>query len=131
MLMGCFSSGQVMNGSDPGSPSGPRSPDGHRQRAGGPGESSRPEGAEWSQTCSKQLCDVSANVGSADPSLVVAFVCKVNKSAAPVVSEENLRSPSSPLLAAASPQERELPGSSGQRAGFARVSVPPSWCFLP
>ncbi|TNM97165.1 hypothetical protein fugu_015321 [Takifugu bimaculatus] len=73
-----FSSGQVTNGRDPGSPSGPRSPDSHRQRAGGPGESSRPERAEWRRTCFKQLCDVSANVGSADASLVVAFVCKLH-----------------------------------------------------
>lgn len=76
-------------GRDPGSPSGPCSPDSHRQRAGGPGESSRPEGAEWSQVCFRQVCDVSANVGSADASLVVAFVCKVNKCAAPVGSVEN------------------------------------------
>ncbi|XP_056871053.1 zinc phosphodiesterase ELAC protein 2 isoform X2 [Takifugu flavidus] len=47
--------GQVTNGRDPGSPSGPRSPDSHRQRAGGP-----------------------ANVGSADASLVVAFVCQLH-----------------------------------------------------
>lgn len=58
-----------------------------------------------------------------DASLVVAFVCQVNKCAAPVGSVENLLSPSSPHLAAASPQERKLPGASGQRAGFARVSV--------
>lgn len=80
--------------------------------------------------CFKQVCDVSANVGSADASLVVAFVCKVNKFAAPAGSVENRLvpwrtfSPSSPPLAAASPQERKLFGSSGQRAGFARVSVP-------
>lgn len=29
--------------------------------------------------CVKQLCDVSAEAGSADASLVVAFVCKVNE----------------------------------------------------
>lgn len=108
--MGCLCPGQVTNGSGPGSPSGPRSPD--RQRAGGPGESSGPEGER------RRVCGVSAGVGSADASLVVAFVCKVNRSAAPLGSVGNLLSPSPPSSGRSSTPRKETswflrPGSWG------------------
>lgn len=61
-----------------------------------------------------------------DTSLVVAYVCKVGRpervSVLPAGGEELRVSPSSSLLSTAPSQERKLSGSSGQGAGFARVS---------